>query len=179
MNSDFKKHVKGSSGPYTDSYHSFMGKTPWIYVKRLLPRPPTESANLRTEKSKNTHDTKNSLPHHVNSDPPSHLSEGDIATVFSQFGEVVDVRFVRHARTGRFLGTAFVCFADYRSGIAASNDMNSNDDSGELCVLYSNPEAPGIRVERCQEVEVPPPFSDATYDQWLSRCDKSRVEYFW
>lgn len=63
------------------------------------------------------------------------LSEGDVATVFSQFGEVVDVRMVRHRKTGRPLGTAFVRFADFRSGIVAADEMNSHFEKGELICL--------------------------------------------
>eukprot|EP00796_Vickermania_ingenoplastis_P012874 gene12874-8752_t len=157
MPEGFKKHQHGSSGPYTDAYHQLLGRTPWIFVKRLLPAAsrPTAGASLV-------------LPRSPMPAAPPHLSEGDIATVFSQFGEVEDVRFVRHGKTGRFLGTAFVRFRDYRSGIAAANDMNSNFETGELCVLYLASPTRGIVVERCQEVEIPPPPAGSpTYADWL------------
>ena len=53
------------------------------------------------------------------------MTEGDIATVFSQFGEVIDVRFIRHGKSGGFLGRAFVKYDDCRSCILAADNMNS------------------------------------------------------
>ncbi|KAG5501830.1 hypothetical protein JKF63_04100 [Porcisia hertigi] len=152
-----KKYRSGNSGPYTAEYHALLGSAPWIIVRRLLNQPLKEV---------------------VGDIGTPQLSEGDIATVFSQFGEVVDVRFARHRKTGRFLGTAFVKFRDYRSGILAADELNSHYEKGEHFFLsasqtssISDGEPKGISVERCEEVVVPPLNSTEveTYTQWLSR----------
>ncbi|KAL7701903.1 RNA recognition motif(a.k.aRRM RBD or RNP domain) [Lotmaria passim] len=149
-----KKFRSGNSGPYTAEYHALLGATPWIMVRRLLSHAQSED------------------------DGTPQLSEGDVATVFSQFGDVVDVRFVRHRKTGRFLGTAFVKFRDYRSGILASDELNSDFEKGELFFLSASQEvaasgsdAKGITVERCEEAVIPALYSAdvETYPQWLSR----------
>lgn len=40
------------------------------------------------------------------------LTEGDVAIVFSQYGEIVDLRLVRDKDTGKSRGFAFVCYED-------------------------------------------------------------------
>lgn len=143
----FRKHQIGQSGAFTEQYHQLLGSTPWIVVKRLLCRE---------------------LKPHIAADPASisnseisperdatELSEGDIVTVFSQFGKVEDVRFIRHRKTGRFLGTAYLKYDDYRSSIVAANEMNSHFESDDLVVLTAGKNQAGIIVERCEESEVP------------------------
>ncbi|KPI85991.1 hypothetical protein ABL78_4953 [Leptomonas seymouri] len=152
-----KKFRNGNSGPYTAEYHALLGATPWIMVRRLLSHAPSGSPA---------------------DDNTPQLSEGDIVTVFSQFGEVTDVRCVRHRRTGRFLGTAFVKYADYRSGILAADELNSDAEKGECFFLSASQEATtpgadqrGITVERCEEAVIPTLYNAEaeTYAQWLSR----------
>lgn len=196
MQRGFKKYQNGNSGPFTEEYHNILGASPWIYVKRLL--PPSFSSLTTLSSSPSTATYSPSMPH---------LSEGDVVTVFSQFGEVEDIRFVRHHKTGRFLGTAFIRFKDYRSSIIAADTMNSNFETGELCILYSpsvisNDESSmasasssssnslnghrgaGIIVERCQENEVPLPHSMFvngkvdSYPQWQAKCVPS-ITLFW
>jgi len=53
---------------------------------------------------------------------PRRLSEGDVAVVFSQFGEVVDVRFVRDS-SNKFTGAAFIEYEDVRSPVIATDNM--------------------------------------------------------
>lgn len=155
MSSTFQKYVKGTSGTFTAEYHELLRNTQWIVVKRLL----------RNDYQVNTVlDKNNNMIVEPNASPPlgaaSHaeeFSEGDLVTVFSQFGTVSDVRFLRHRRTGKFLGTAFVKFVDYRSGILAADSMNSNFEEGESIVLSvgtSTSHSGGIIVERCEEAEV-------------------------
>lgn len=162
----FRKFKKGSSGgAYTDAYHRLVGSSPWIIVKRLLPPRRylaavnaagggklSKNENIMNNNRNTTTSTSGSSSnkHHHNSDhnaqtanksggaatSPFHLSEGDLVTVFSQFGEVADIRFVRHRKTGRFLGTAYIKFVDFRSGIAAADEMNSDPENGEICDLY-------------------------------------------
>ena len=40
------------------------------------------------------------------------MNEGDIVTVFSQFGEVVDIRLLRDLETGDSKGVAFLAYED-------------------------------------------------------------------
>lgn len=142
---EWRKFENGSSGRFSEGYHRLLGTSPWIFVKRLL--PPRQEC--------------------------PHLSEGDVAAIFSQFGEVVNVLFVRHRRTGRFLGTAFIQFSDFRSCIAAADEMNSDFSTGELCVLYPDLDgALGIVVERCQANEVPQSNSLADYPTWAAHAKK-------
>ncbi|KAG5476379.1 hypothetical protein LSCM1_04081 [Leishmania martiniquensis] len=152
-----KKFRSGNSGPYTSEYHALLGSAPWIIIRRLLSQPRIDTGEDRN------------IPQ---------LSEGDLVTVFSQFGEVVDVRFVRHRKTGRFLGTAFVKFKDYRSAILAADELNSHYEKGENFFLSASlegsvphSEQKGITVERCEEVVVPQVYDTdvETYAQWLSR----------
>ncbi|KAK7201194.1 RNA recognition motif (RRM, RBD, or RNP domain) [Novymonas esmeraldas] len=152
-----KKYRSGNSGVYTPEYHALLGSAPWIIVRRLLSCPLRDLGD---------------------DDSSQQLSEGDIATVFSQFGEILDVRFVRHRKTGRFLGTAFVKFKDYRSGILAADGLNSDVDKGENFFLSASPPSSaeggvqkGISVERCEEAVVPQLCSAEveTYAAWLAR----------
>ncbi|EPY29442.1 RNA-binding protein [Strigomonas culicis] len=152
MNSkNFVKYKNGTGGAYTPEFHKLMGTTPWIQVKRLLVKTPAAPGGTEDR----------SAP-----------SEGDVVTVFSQFGEVVDIRFVRHRTTGKILGAAFIQFADYRSGIAASDAMNSDSANGEEIYLSSAYEGgPGVAVERCEEQEVVTqalPAEDG-YARWVQR----------
>lgn len=63
------------------------------------------------------------------------LTEGDIITVFSQYGEIVDINLVRDKSTGKskgihhlmlinWLGYAFICYEDQRSTILAVDNFN-------------------------------------------------------
>lgn len=40
------------------------------------------------------------------------MNEGDIAIVFSQYGEPVDVHLVRHKKTGKSRGFCFLAYED-------------------------------------------------------------------
>ena len=40
------------------------------------------------------------------------MNEGDIVTVFSQFGEIVDCRLRRDKITGKSMGFAFIAYED-------------------------------------------------------------------
>ena len=54
----------------------------------------------------------------------SQFTEGDLAVVFSQFGEVVDVRFRRTGKQLEFTGKCYVRYEDPRSCILATDNMN-------------------------------------------------------
>ena len=40
------------------------------------------------------------------------MNEGDIVTVFSQYGEVVDCRLARDKKTGKCMGFGFLAYED-------------------------------------------------------------------
>ncbi|RNF06868.1 putative RNA-binding protein [Trypanosoma rangeli] len=146
-----QRHLNGKSGAYTEEYHRLLGRSTWIVVRHL---------------------------DHADAKGAVILSEGDVATVFSQFGDVVDVRFVRHRRTGRFLGTAFVRFADYRSAVLAADEMNSNHETGQEVRLTAAGALAGrgIEVERCDEAEVVVlPDDVESYPAWVARLEAGRM----
>ncbi|KAI8817510.1 uncharacterized protein EV422DRAFT_499940, partial [Fimicolochytrium jonesii] len=55
---------------------------------------------------------------------PYELTEGDVITIFSQFGEIVDVNLVRDKETGKSKGFAFVGFEDQRSTVLSVDNFN-------------------------------------------------------
>lgn len=52
------------------------------------------------------------------------MNEGDIAIVFSEFGEIVDLRLARDKFTGKSKGFAFLAYQDQRSTILAVDNFN-------------------------------------------------------
>ncbi|KAH8739128.1 hypothetical protein FG386_000995 [Cryptosporidium ryanae] len=52
------------------------------------------------------------------------LTEGDIVTVFSQWGEPIDVNLIRDKKTGLSRGYCFLCYEDQRSTILAVDNAN-------------------------------------------------------
>ncbi|KAL0070127.1 RNA-binding protein Cwf29 [Marasmius tenuissimus] len=52
------------------------------------------------------------------------LTEGDVITIFSQFGEIMDVNMPRDKETGKPKGFAFLMYEDQRSTILAVDNLN-------------------------------------------------------
>ncbi|EDV29605.1 uncharacterized protein TRIADDRAFT_17435, partial [Trichoplax adhaerens] len=52
------------------------------------------------------------------------LTEGDIITVFSQYGEVVDINYIRDKKTGKTKGYCFLAYEDQRSTTLAVDNFN-------------------------------------------------------
>uniref|UniRef100_A0A182M6I1 RRM domain-containing protein n=1 Tax=Anopheles culicifacies TaxID=139723 RepID=A0A182M6I1_9DIPT len=52
------------------------------------------------------------------------LTEGDVLSVFSQYGEIVNVNLVRDKATGKSKGFAFICYEDQRSTVLAVDNLN-------------------------------------------------------
>ena len=52
------------------------------------------------------------------------LSEGDICTVFEQFGVIVNMELIRDKKTGVSTGTCFICYEDWRSTILSVDNFN-------------------------------------------------------
>lgn len=57
------------------------------------------------------------------------MNEGDIAVVFSQYGDIVDLVLARDKETGKSKGFAFLCYEDQRSTVLAVDNFNGF----ELC----------------------------------------------
>lgn len=72
------------------------------------------------------------------------LNEGDIITVFSQYGEIVNVNLVRDKVTGKSKGFAFVCYEDQRSTVLAVDNLNAITLVGRI-----------IRVDHVESYKVP------------------------
>ena len=58
------------------------------------------------------------------------MNEGDIVTVFSQYGEIIDCRLLRDKITGKSQGTAFLCYEDQQSTILAVDNFNGTEICG-------------------------------------------------
>lgn len=54
----------------------------------------------------------------------SRLTEGDVAIVFSQWGEPLDVNLVRDKSSGLSKGYCFLCYEDQKSTILAVDNAN-------------------------------------------------------
>ncbi|KIO16561.1 hypothetical protein M407DRAFT_33791 [Tulasnella calospora MUT 4182] len=52
------------------------------------------------------------------------LTEGDVISIFSQYGEVVDINMPRDKETGKTRGFAFLMYEDQRSTILAVDNLN-------------------------------------------------------
>ena len=72
------------------------------------------------------------------------LTEGDIITVFSQYGEVVNINLIRDRNTGKSKGFAFLCYEDQRSTILAVDNLNTIKVAGKI-----------IRVDHVEQYKVP------------------------
>lgn len=56
---------------------------------------------------------------------PYDLTEGDVITVFSQYGEIVNINLIRDKVTGKQKGFCFICYEDQRSTVLAVDNLNS------------------------------------------------------
>jgi RNA-binding motif X-linked protein 2 len=52
------------------------------------------------------------------------LTEGDVITIFSQYGEVMDVNLPRDKETGKTKGFGFLMYQDARSCVLAVDNLN-------------------------------------------------------
>lgn len=91
-------------GTYAPAYHAVFAASPWV-VCRFRAASGGVGSGAAAE-------------------AVFEWTEGDVATVFSQFGEVTDVRMPR-GRGGRFGGRAYVCFEDARSCVLAADNLNT------------------------------------------------------
>ena len=77
------------------------------------------------------------------------MSEGDVITIFSQFGDLVDVNLIRDRKTGKSKGFAFLCYEDQRSTILAVDNMNGFKLLGR-----------SLRVNHVEAYKVPAKFEE-------------------
>jgi RNA-binding motif X-linked protein 2 len=90
------------------------------------------------------------------------LTEGDIITVFSQYGEVVNINLVRDKESGKSKGFAFLCYEDQRSTILAVDNLNTIKLAGKI-----------IRVDHVEQYKVPKQkdgMDDATIKLYNEGC---------
>ncbi|KAG2110743.1 hypothetical protein BD769DRAFT_1674540 [Suillus cothurnatus] len=59
------------------------------------------------------------------------LTEGDVITIFSQYGEVMDVNLPRDKTTGKTRGFAFLMYEDQRSTVLAVDNLNGANVLGK------------------------------------------------
>ncbi|KAL5475921.1 hypothetical protein EMCRGX_G025800 [Ephydatia muelleri] len=52
------------------------------------------------------------------------LTEGDVLSVFSQYGEIININLVRNKKTGKGKGFCFIGYEDQRSTILAVDNLN-------------------------------------------------------
>ncbi|KIY52610.1 hypothetical protein FISHEDRAFT_22798, partial [Fistulina hepatica ATCC 64428] len=52
------------------------------------------------------------------------LTEGDVLTIFSQYGEIIDINMPRDKATGKPRGFAFLMYEDQRSTVLAVDNLN-------------------------------------------------------
>lgn len=55
---------------------------------------------------------------------PSELTEGDVITIFSQFGEPVDINLPRDKQTGKARGFGFIMYENQKSTVLAVDNFN-------------------------------------------------------
>lgn len=55
---------------------------------------------------------------------PRDLTEGDVVTIFSQYGEIMNINMPRDKETGKPKGFAFLMYEDQRSTILAVDNLN-------------------------------------------------------
>lgn len=55
---------------------------------------------------------------------PYDLTEGDVISVFSQYGEIVNINLIRDKITGKSKGFCFICYEDQRSTILTVDNLN-------------------------------------------------------
>jgi RNA-binding motif X-linked protein 2 len=83
---------------------------------------------------------------------PYDLSEGDVLTVFSQWGEIVNINMVRDKATGKFKGFGFICYENQKSTVLAVDNFNGIQILGRT-----------IRVDHVKDYK-PPKDSDKLDD---------------
>jgi RNA-binding motif X-linked protein 2 len=79
------------------------------------------------------------------------MNEGDIAIVFSEFGEIVDLRLARDKITGKSKGFAFLAYQDQRSTVIAVDNFNGAEICGRT-----------LRVDHVRKYKPPKEFMEVS-----------------
>merc|ERR1712112_683806 len=79
---------------------------------------------------------------------------GDVITVFSQFGEIVDINLVRDRATGKSRGFCFLAYEDQRSTILAVDNMSGYELLKRI-----------IKVEHVLNYKAPRKFDKDNFDE--------------
>ncbi|CAG8761178.1 756_t:CDS:2, partial [Acaulospora morrowiae] len=100
----------------------------------------TEELNRNISSSGSWHEQYKDSPYIFIGNIPFDLTEGDIISVFSQYGEVFDIQLVRDKKTGVSKGFAFLKYEDQRSTILAVDNLNNINVIGKffftvVCVI--------------------------------------------
>lgn len=66
---------------------------------------------------------------------PYDLTEGDVISVFSQYGEIVNINLIRDKLTGKSKGFCFICFEDQKSTILTVDNLNGI--KVDIFIIYS------------------------------------------
>jgi RNA-binding motif X-linked protein 2 len=82
------------------------------------------------------------------------LTEGDIITVFSQFGDIVDINMARDGDSGKSLGFCFLAFENQLSTVLAIDNMIGYP-------LLGRP----LRVDHVQDYKPPVRYHPTQVDQ--------------
>ncbi|KAK0404455.1 hypothetical protein QR680_017462 [Steinernema hermaphroditum] len=96
------------------------------------------------------------------------LNEGDVISVFSQYGEVVNINLIRDKKTGKSRGFAFLCYEDQRSTVLAVDNINGISLVRRL-----------LRVDHVEEYKVPKYREDVneeTLKLWTEGCAPKPIE---
>ena len=95
---------------------------------------------------------------------PKEVTEGDLVIVFSQYGEIVDVRIVRDKKTGKSKGYGYLCYENQKSTILAVDNLNGIKIGGNA-----------ILVDHVEEYKLPKEFevSDNEEDKKIIDDNKS------
>ncbi|GAA5876792.1 hypothetical protein JCM8547_003167 [Rhodosporidiobolus lusitaniae] len=88
------------------------------YIKRI------NEAELESGTSSSWHDQYKDSAYINVGGLPFNLTEGDVITIFSQYGEVVDINMPRAPETGKPRGFAWLMYMDQRSTILAVDNLN-------------------------------------------------------
>ncbi|WVR07778.1 hypothetical protein IAU60_004821 [Kwoniella sp. DSM 27419] len=91
------------------------------------------------------------------------LTEGDVLTIFSQWGEIMDVNLPRDKETGKTKGFGFLMYEDQRSTVLAVDNMNGAQVLGRTIRVdhTRNYRQPGKRNEEGEYEEPEGPTYNA------------------
>lgn len=110
---------------------------------------------LKTESKSSWHDMYRGSAWIFVGGLPYVLTEGDVLSVFSQYGEIVNINLIRDKITGKQKGFCFICFEDQRSTILSVDNLNGIKILGRT-----------IRVDHVSDYK-PPKSNDKTDEDTL------------